>query len=98
LRLNAWNQILVHIFEHCPERFPHCDVFTQGRVTDRGNPLARREYVARQIATLLKFAKITRDPNVSAALIEKAADIKDRTDPLRDRSPQAPDVEPPSAS
>jgi len=33
--------------------------------------LVRREYVVRQIATLLKFAKTTTDPKVSAALIEK---------------------------
>jgi hypothetical protein len=51
----------------------------------------------RQIATLLKFAKTTTDPKVSAALIEKAADIKDRSDPLQDLNPRAPDVEPPAA-
>ena len=38
--------------------------------------MARSQYIARQVATLLKFAKTTRDPNVAAALIEKAADLK----------------------
>jgi hypothetical protein len=60
--------------------------------------VAEREYVVRQIATLLQFAKTTTDPNVSAALIEKAADIKDRHDPPPDRSPRAPDVEPPTSN
>jgi hypothetical protein len=31
-------------------------------------------------ATLLKLAETTSDPNVAAALIDKAADIKDRLD------------------
>jgi hypothetical protein len=31
-------------------------------------------------ATLLKLAQTTSDPNVAAALIDKAADIKDRLD------------------
>jgi hypothetical protein len=31
-------------------------------------------------ATLLRFAKTTSDPNVAAALVEKAADLKDRLD------------------
>jgi hypothetical protein len=58
----------------------------------------QREYIARQIATLLRFAKTTTDPNVSAALIEKAADIKDRHDPLPYWSSHAPDVEPPTSN
>ena len=31
-------------------------------------------------ATLLKMAKTTSDPNVAAALVNKAADIKERLD------------------
>jgi hypothetical protein len=31
-------------------------------------------------ATLLKLAETTSDPNVAAALIDKAADMKDRLD------------------
>jgi hypothetical protein len=44
----------------------------------------------------MKFAKSTKDPNVSAALVDKAADLKsklDETIPSPDLSPQAPDVE-----
>jgi len=55
-----------------------------------------REYLTRQAATLLKFAKTTRDPNVAAGLVEKAADLKSKVDETRrpDPGPQAPDVEP----
>jgi hypothetical protein len=53
-------------------------------------------YVTRQIATLLRFAKETSDPNIAAALVEKAADLKAQADdmPPRDNGLQAPDVEP----
>jgi hypothetical protein len=56
-----------------------------------------KEYLTRQAMTLLKFAKSSKDPNVSAALVDKAADLKsqlDETTPPPDLSPQAPDVEP----
>ena len=57
--------------------------------------MPRSQYIAQQIATLLKFAKVTADPNVAAALVSKAADINDRVDPLLpDRNSLAPDVEP----
>ena len=53
-------------------------------------------YVTRQITTLLKFAKETSNPNVAAALVEKAADLKAQADAMLppDKSPRAPDVEP----
>jgi hypothetical protein len=53
--------------------------------------------VARQIVTLLKFAKETTDSNLSAALVEKAASLKEQVDetlPSPDLSPTAPDVQP----
>jgi hypothetical protein len=55
-----------------------------------------RQYLTRQAMTLLKFAKSTNDPNVAAALIEKAADLKSKVDEstLADPTPLAPDVEP----
>lgn len=54
-----------------------------------------RLYFARQAATLLKFAKSTANPELSAVLIEKAADLKSRIDDTNapDRSLMAPDVE-----
>jgi hypothetical protein len=62
-----------------------------------GSTVIGREYFVRQAATLFKFAKITNDPKISVALLEKAADLKaqvDETTPPFDRSPHAPDVEP----
>ena len=57
-----------------------------------------RQYLTLQAMTLLKFAKITTDPNIAAALIEKAADLKSKVDEstLPDPTPLAPDVEPPA--
>jgi hypothetical protein len=56
-------------------------------------------YLARQAATLLKFAQSTQDPATAAALVEKAAALKYRSDQamMPDLTPVAPDVEPPSA-
>jgi hypothetical protein len=45
---------------------------------------------------LLKFAKTTTDPNIAAALVEKAADHKSQVDDssVGDPAPLAPDIEP----
>jgi len=54
-------------------------------------------YFVRQAATLLKFAKSTANPELSAVLIEKAAELKGRVDGgagANDQSLRAPDVEP----
>jgi hypothetical protein len=55
-----------------------------------------KDYLTRQAAILLKFAKATTDPKVAAGLIEKAADLKSRVDAPgapSDRSPSAPDIQ-----
>ena len=60
-----------------------------------------REYFLRQAAILFKFAKITKDPKISAALLEKAADLKLRMDEPgnpHDLTPTAQDIEPPPAT
>jgi hypothetical protein len=60
-----------------------------------------RSYLMRQATTLIKFAKSVKDPQISAALAGKAADLKDRVDEnlaLPDWSLRAPDVEPPASS
>lgn len=59
-----------------------------------------RDYLARQAMTLLKMAKITRDPAVAAELASKAADFNSRSEekpsePSADRGAHAPDVIPP---
>jgi len=56
-----------------------------------------RNFLKAQAIILLNFAKTVSDRNVSAALIEKAVELKDRVDdvgpePHQDRSPKAPDV------
>jgi hypothetical protein len=56
-----------------------------------------RQYLARQATSLLKFARTTKNPQLAAVLIEKAAHLKSQVDdtvPSRDLSPKAPDVEP----
>jgi hypothetical protein len=55
-----------------------------------------RQYLARQAMSLLRFASLTRNPQLAAVLVEKAADLKsqvDETKPLHDLSPRAPDIE-----
>lgn len=55
-----------------------------------------RSYFTRQATTLLKFARSTNNPDLAAALIEKAADLKSQVDATMrpDQSLLAPDVEP----
>jgi hypothetical protein len=53
-----------------------------------GFPLGDREqatvlgksYLTRQVATLLRFARSTSDPNLATILINKAADLKAKID------------------
>ena len=54
-----------------------------------------KEYFVRQAAILLGLAKATKDPKISAAILDKAADLKSQVDePIIDCSPRAPDVQP----
>ena len=63
-----------------------------------------KAYFLHQAGTLFRFAKATKDPRISAALLEKAADLKLRVDDPTasgDLTPRAPDIsdsEPPSAT
>jgi hypothetical protein len=52
-----------------------------------------RSYLLRQAETLLKLARVTADPQVAAAVIEKAGEFKSQIEKLPDTTPQAPDVE-----
>jgi hypothetical protein len=57
-----------------------------------------KEYFVRQSAVLFGLAKATKDPKISAALLEKAADLKlqvDKPGPPN-LTPLAPDIEPPA--
>jgi hypothetical protein len=53
-----------------------------------------KNYFERQAATLLKFAKSTKNPRLAAVLIEKAADLKSQVDEASDLNLAPPDVEP----
>jgi hypothetical protein len=56
-----------------------------------------REHFVRQAAILFQF--VTKDPKISAALLEKAADLKAKVDEtIRPGDPGLPDVEPPAQS
>jgi hypothetical protein len=66
----------------------------------RGKLVIGKQYFVRQAAILFGIAKATKDPKISAALMDKAADLKSKVDgpdaPL-DLTPLAPEVEPPPA-
>jgi len=59
-----------------------------------------RNYLARHAATLLKLARLTADPDLAAALISKAADLKVRIDEAGcpDTTPLASGIDPPFAT
>jgi hypothetical protein len=61
-----------------------------------GNAVVSKDYLTRQASMLLMFAKATTDPNIAAALVEKAADLKSQVDDSSapDPAPLAPGVEP----
>jgi hypothetical protein len=60
-----------------------------------------KAYFVRQAAIVFGIAKATKDPKISAALLDKAADLKSKVGgpgaPL-DLIPLVPDIEPPSAT
>ena len=53
-----------------------------------------RDYLLRQAMTLLRLSKAVHDPQASAALAVRAADLKSQGDDMRvvDTSPLPPDV------
>ena len=58
-----------------------------------------KEYFMRQAAILFGLAKATTDPKISAALLDKAADLKlqvDEPGASPDLTPIAPDIERPA--
>jgi hypothetical protein len=55
-----------------------------------------REYLSRQVMTLLSFARATANPQLAALLVEKAVSLKSQAEeiaPTGDVSPRPPDVE-----
>jgi hypothetical protein len=57
-----------------------------------------KAYFVRQAGILFGLAKATKDPKISAALLEKAADLNLQVDELGapNLTPLAPDFEPPA--
>ena len=58
-----------------------------------------KQYFVRQATILFWIAKATKDPKMSAALMDKAADVRSKVDGLGaplDLTPLAPDIEPPA--
>ena len=55
-----------------------------------GWAMISRDYFARQAVTLMKLARLTKDPQFAASLTDKAADLK----ALSDEAPIAPGVSP----
>jgi hypothetical protein len=57
-----------------------------------------RNYLVRQVTTLLELARRTNDHNLAATVLDKAASLTEKLDdpPLEatDVSPRAPDVDP----
>ena len=54
-----------------------------------------KAYFVRQAALLFGLAKATHDPKISAALMEKAADLKSR---VNEPEASPPDIEPPAVT
>jgi len=58
-----------------------------------------KEYFVRQAAILFGLAKATTDPKISAALLDKAAELQvDKPGVTPDLTSLAPDVEPPTVT
>jgi hypothetical protein len=74
---------------------PRPRAYPRGQATG-DKKVVGRQYLKRQATTLLKFAQTTSDPQVAAALVEKAADLKAQVERVPDPSPRAPDVELPT--
>jgi hypothetical protein len=57
--------------------------------------VARKQYIKLQAATLLDFARSTKNPDLAAVLIEKAADLAEQVEkvPTPDPETRPPDVE-----
>lgn len=66
------------------------------RTNGENNRVAGKQYLTRQAATLLRLARVVTDPQVAVGLVDKAAELKSQVDESPDKSPLAPDVEPPT--
>ena len=85
-----------HVFIH-PQGTKSPLVEFRRRAYDGGCIMLSRHYFVSQVASLLKFAKETTNPQLAAVLIEKAADLKfqvDESSTMPEPRTQAPDAQP----
>lgn len=87
-------------FIHFPGTNPRLLHDPLGELGYHGEPqVIGKQYFVRQAAILFGIAKATKDPQMSAALMDKAADIKSKVDELekpRDLTARAPDIQSPT--
>jgi hypothetical protein len=89
----------VHFVTQSPEQSPGWRVASARWDTTGTRSAIGKEYFVRQAAILFGLAKATTDPKISAALLDKAADLKLQVDGAGappDLTPIAPDIEPPA--
>jgi hypothetical protein len=86
----------LHTFAGTNPQFPSKGV---GRLGYHGEHLMiGKEYFVRQAVILFWLAKATKNPKISAAILEKAADLKLQVDDpgAPNLAPLVPDIEPPA--
>jgi hypothetical protein len=86
------SQKIVHFYTIRLERIPTCASWSRRELRGK-QKVAGKEYLTRRAATLVKLARSTKDPQIAAGLVKKAADLKSQVGSALDRSPQGPDVE-----
>jgi hypothetical protein len=85
----------LYTFVQFPERIPGWRVVASALGYHGEIVVIEKEYFVRQAAILLGLAKATTDPKISAAILDKAAELKSQVDePITDSSPRAPDLQP----
>jgi hypothetical protein len=98
---DPWNtpplSSLLHFFAETNPQFPRNGGLGRWDTTGEGAMIAK-EYFVRQATILFGLAKATKDPKISAALLEKAADLKLQVDEpgAPNLTPLVPDIEPPT--
>jgi hypothetical protein len=91
---------LIATFVHSLEQSSNFRVMASALGYHGASKVIGKEYFMRQAAILFGLAKATRDPEISAALLDKAADLKSQVDgpgTSPDLTPRAPDVLPPAS-
>jgi hypothetical protein len=97
LAQNAEPTHSVHFCTEFPEQNARAGVISPLGILYNGRAIVLgKAYFTKQASILLEFARSTSNPQLSAKLVNKAADLKSKADPLpeKDQSLRAPDVDP----